>query len=155
VPRTGLLAFALAVASLSCAPRAFIDGRDFSAAIEGSGLRARWSPARPAVGDLVRLEADCPGNSAPLLAFPEGYPDSGAAAPLRVRGLPGSLELRWSFRVEAPGEYRLASLPLFTAKSEVKEGEDLASFEAQALWTGKGPLAPAKAAPEAAGGAAP
>ena len=132
-----LLAFVLAPILFSCGARPFIDARDRAELKDDSGMSARWSPKRPAIGDLVRVEASIPGRTGEALASPLGYPEPEETAPLSKLNLPGSVLLRWSFRVKSPGEYRLGNRVLFEAASLAKDATELKTADANALWTGR------------------
>lgn len=154
MPRLALLP-PLALAALlllGCGSRPFIDARNSGGLEDGSGARISWSPRRPAIGDLVRLEARFPGEAADALAFPPGYPDAAAGAPLSNQRLPEGSRTRWSFRVEAPGGYRLGGRLLFEAESLAKDGTELKTLDANALWAGTASRNAKPAAAPAAGG---
>jgi hypothetical protein len=137
--RKDLLVVCLALAPLllpSCGPKPFIDAREASTLKDDSGATVSWTPKRPAIGDLVRIEASIPGEDGEALSLPSGYPDPDDASPLSIRRLLDSRLLRWSFRVKSPGEYRLGSHILFAAESVAKDGTELKTADANALWAG-------------------
>jgi hypothetical protein len=157
-----LLAAAFAAGLSSCAPAGFVDGRDRGEWKDGSGTEVAWSPKKPAIGDLVRVEASLPTGAGWELKRPGGE----ALAPIESEYRGGGAALRWSFRVKAAGDYGLGATVLWSVSSVAGQAAELKTRDSGELWSGRAPrsasaaspsLTPAKGAPGAAppGAAAP
>jgi hypothetical protein len=119
---------------------------------DGNGTKITWSPARPEMGDLVSLTLET-GPQAKAAADSRvniQAPDGRALEPLSRRYLLRNVLALWSFRIEAPGEYRWKGRALWSTESAAGKETELKTFEPQALWAGK-----AKSAASAASVASP
>jgi hypothetical protein len=124
----------------SCAAAGFVDSRDRGQWKDGAGAFAEWSPKRPAIGDLVRLEASLPSAKGMELKLPGG--ESPDPTDTLYRG-DGGVTLRWSFRAKAAGDYCLGATPLWSVASVAGQAADLKTRDPDELWSGK-PSLPAK-----------
>ena len=127
-----LLLGALAFLMLSCAEGGFVDRSD-RGDWKGDGVEVRWSPAKPKLGDSVRVEASCARDAQPGLSLPDGS----AVDPLALDYLPQGKLLRWSFRVKAAGDYKLGAQILWSAASVSGEANELKTHDPGQLWTGR------------------
>jgi hypothetical protein len=139
---------------------------------DGGGTKITWSPARPEIGDLVSLtlvtetQDKLSADSGAVIQAPDGR----ELEPQRLRYMSRNVMAVWSFRIEAPGEYRWKGRALWTTESAAGNETELRTVEPQALWDGRakgaestatasaapknGQAAPAQPAP-AQGGPAP
>ena len=131
--RAAALLAAASACLCSCGRGSFVDGRDRGEWRDGAGVAVAWSPKKPAIGDLVHLEAQLPTTAGLELKIPggQGLPPIGR----EYRG--GGLSLRWSFRVKAAGDYGLGATSLWSVSSVAGQATELRTHGADALWSGK------------------
>jgi len=138
VRAAAVVAFALAAAFAAglsaCAESGFVDGRDRGEWKDGAGTAVAWSPKKPAIGDLVHLEAALPAAGMDLK-----LPGGEAPQPIdRLYRSDGGVTIRWSFRVKAAGDYGLGATTLWSTASVAGQAAELKTHDSGALWSGKG-----------------
>ena len=116
---------------VSCAPEPFVDKRDTGTLIGVTDLSARWSPAKPSIGDLVHLEAS--GSRTNELVLPNGETIQALSQDYGSDGV----MTRWSFRSKSAGDYALAGKKIFSVTSVAGDSTELKKFDANGLWNGR------------------
>jgi len=143
-----LIALAAVSVLASCAPSSFVNKRDSGTLIGVTNLSVRWSPAKPAIGDSVHLEARLsqsfvsastanPVGTANSVGATDLVPPNGETiTPLSNDYRSGDVTVRWSFRVKAAGDYMLGGKKLFSVISVAGTSTELKKLDAAGLWNG-------------------
>ena len=150
---TLLIALTVSSGMVSCARSSFVNKRDAGTLIGITDLSVRWSPSKPAIGDLVHLEARLSpgvvGAANNVGAFDLNLPNGETIEPLSHDYGTGEVTVRWSFRVKAAGDYALGGKKLFSAVSVAGDSTELKEFDANGLWNGRIEKAERQTAPQA------
>jgi len=136
-----LIAFTVSSVLVSCAPSSFVNKRDAGTLIGVTGLSVNWSPAKPAIGDLVHLEARLStgaANTSGAASADDLVPPNGETIPPLSHDYgSGDVTVRWSFRVKAAGDFTLGGKKLFSVISVVGTSTELKKLNANGLWNGR------------------